>query len=442
MDSRTAAGSPRTAGNLDLDRFRLRAFLAGLGEDELEIRPERIDLADVAQALEGNQKAVWFRTAGPEGAELVGNVAGSRSRLARAFGVTPQDLLPEILRRLRSKPEIVEVSAPEAPVQQVVLTGDDADLTTLPVHLQHGEDGAPYISAGDRLRRSIPDTGRPMSAAPHHAARPRAAGIDLVAPSDLRAIYLRRRGSGEQTAGGLCGRRASDRFHGRRSMRLADGRAWRARRRCAARRCRWSNASPTTSTCRPTPNTCWRAISTQRGHVEPEGPYGEFLGYYGVVKRNPVFHLTAITHRKDALFQTVDHRRQPPGAHRHRAAHHGADRSCWSGARSKPRCASRSRFMPRRRAAACTTCASRIRQRVPGEARNAIAGGVRLHGQGQARVRGRSRHRRVLRRADGLGAGDALPGRPRPDRRRAACARCRSIRRSTNHASAPRRATT
>jgi UbiD family decarboxylase len=42
-----------------------------------------------------------------------------------------------------------------------------------------------------------------------------------------------------------------------------------------------------------------------RGHIEAEGPYGEFLGYYGVVKRNPVFHLTAITHRRDALFQTA-----------------------------------------------------------------------------------------------------------------------------------------
>ena len=41
-----------------------------------------------------------------------------------------------------------------------------------------------------------------------------------------------------------------------------------------------------------------------RGHVEPEGPYGEFLGYYGALKRNPVFHLTAITRRRDALFQT------------------------------------------------------------------------------------------------------------------------------------------
>ena len=48
-----------------------------------------------------------------------------------------------------------------------------------------------------------------------------------------------------------------------------------------------------------------RGLSRRAGHVEPEGPYGEFLGYYGALKRNPVFHVTAITRRHDALFQTA-----------------------------------------------------------------------------------------------------------------------------------------
>jgi len=43
----------------------------------------------------------------------------------------------------------------------------------------------------------------------------------------------------------------------------------------------------------------------EEGYKEPEGPYGEFLGYYGGVKTNPVFHVTAITRREDALFQTL-----------------------------------------------------------------------------------------------------------------------------------------
>jgi UbiD family decarboxylase len=41
------------------------------------------------------------------------------------------------------------------------------------------------------------------------------------------------------------------------------------------------------------------------GYIEAEGPYGEYLGYYGKLKRNPLFHITAITMRKDAVFQTV-----------------------------------------------------------------------------------------------------------------------------------------
>jgi len=43
----------------------------------------------------------------------------------------------------------------------------------------------------------------------------------------------------------------------------------------------------------------------ENGWAEPEGPYGEYVGYYGRMKTNPVFHLTAITMRRDAIFQTI-----------------------------------------------------------------------------------------------------------------------------------------
>src|SRR5690348_16693509 len=131
MDSSDA--TPRRAP-VDCERFRLRRFIDSLaGTDELEVHDGPVDLADVARPLDGNRKAVLFRQAGPERVELVGNVAGSRSRLARAFGVAPAELLPEVQKRLRGKPEIVEISRAEAPAQQVVLTGADADLTQLPV---------------------------------------------------------------------------------------------------------------------------------------------------------------------------------------------------------------------------------------------------------------------------------------------------------------------
>src|SRR5262245_3905446 len=88
----------------DLDRFRLRRFVESLPADELDRRSGATDLADVAQVLEGNPRAVLFEAVGPERQQLVGSVTGSRSRIARAFGVAPNDLLREIQRRMRNKP--------------------------------------------------------------------------------------------------------------------------------------------------------------------------------------------------------------------------------------------------------------------------------------------------------------------------------------------------
>jgi UbiD family decarboxylase len=123
----------------DYDRFRLRTFLDALARlGELELHAEPFKLADAGRVLEGNPKAVLFESIGAERQALAGNVLGSRKRMAHAFGVAPQALLAEVRRRLRNQPEIVEVARREAPVQHVVLTGAEADLTALPVHLQHG----------------------------------------------------------------------------------------------------------------------------------------------------------------------------------------------------------------------------------------------------------------------------------------------------------------
>ena len=65
----------------------------------------------------------------------------------RAFGVEPADLLAEVNQRLDVSQEVIELESSDAPVHDVIVTGDEVDLTALPVHLQHELDGAPYISA-------------------------------------------------------------------------------------------------------------------------------------------------------------------------------------------------------------------------------------------------------------------------------------------------------
>jgi 4-hydroxy-3-polyprenylbenzoate decarboxylase len=43
----------------------------------------------------------------------------------------------------------------------------------------------------------------------------------------------------------------------------------------------------------------------QPGEARPEGPFGDHTGFYTAVEDYPVFHLTAITHRRDAIYPTT-----------------------------------------------------------------------------------------------------------------------------------------
>ena len=287
----------------DLDRFRLRRFVEEmLAEGEIEVIEDPIDLADVAVRMDGNEKAVLFKKAGPEKAELIGSMTGGRRRMAKAFGVEPQDLLAEVNKRLAKPQEVIEIDSAEAPVHEVVVTGDDVDLTALPVHLQHEMDGGPYISASlDYVVN--PETGWTNTGARRLMLRSKQeTGIDLVAPSDLKAIYEKCASKGERLPVAFTvGAHPCD--HVAAVMRLpVDELPLVARMRGAT----LPVVKCVTSDIRVPADAEYviEGYLDERGHVEPEGPYGEFLGYYGVMKQNPVFHATAITRRKDALFQT------------------------------------------------------------------------------------------------------------------------------------------
>jgi UbiD family decarboxylase len=137
------------ASTVDLDRFRLRRFvdhLIALGEVEIHHRP--LALARISELIENSPKAVLFKDAGSEHFEIVGGVGGSRARYAAAFGVGDgKALAQEYARRMSNPQPVVEIPQAEAPVQEVVVTGNEIDLTRLPFHVQHQYDGGPYISS-------------------------------------------------------------------------------------------------------------------------------------------------------------------------------------------------------------------------------------------------------------------------------------------------------
>ncbi|HEY7301486.1 MAG TPA: UbiD family decarboxylase [Xanthobacteraceae bacterium] len=296
-------GRKAAAGELDYDRYRLRTFVDRLDGTELERRKEPSKLSAIAAALEANSRAVLFESAGIGGFPLIGNALGSRSRFAKAFGVSPHRLLPEILQRLRTKPEIIEVDHRSAPVQEIVATGSDVDLTKLPVHLQHGKDGGLYISAGMDFARD-PATGLVNVGLRRFMLLGRATtGIDLVAPSDLQMIYRAALSRGERLPlSVVVGGHPVDYFGA--TMRMpGDELSLLACLRAAP----MPVVKCVTNDLRVPADAEWvlEGHLGAEGYVEPEGPYGEFLGYYGGVKTNPIFHVAAITRRSDALFQTL-----------------------------------------------------------------------------------------------------------------------------------------
>src|SRR5262249_2137983 len=110
----------------------------------------------------------------------------------------------------------------------------------------------------------------------------------------------------------------------------------------------------------------------ERGPVEPEGPYGEYIGYYGLLQSKPAVHLTGITRRRDALFQTVSIGGARLGY---------TDTAQLGAAKTEAAIWNVLQQAIREPVAVCCTASSggmynvrvSLRQRNPGEARNAIA---------------------------------------------------------------------
>jgi len=299
----------------DLEKFRLRTFVGRLRQiGELEVHDEPVALADLSAVIESTPKATLFSAAGPERFELVAAVSGSRSRLAAAFGVDVRELPHEHMRRLTQPQITYEIPSADAPVHAVVRTGADIDLTTLPFHMQHEQDGAPYISSA--IDFSVdPVSGRSNVGCRRLMFRDRTTILpDLIAPSDLKKMYLAAAARKERLPVSF--------VLGSHPLNYV-----------AATLKRTAGLNGTSgpidefalvATVRGEPLAMVRGVSNgilvpadaemviegyldELGHREAEGPYAEFYGFYGPCHDNPVFHVTAITSRKDVLHQTVRH---------------------------------------------------------------------------------------------------------------------------------------
>ncbi len=295
-----------TARQPDFEKFRLRRFVDRLIEiDEVDIHDEPVPLAALGAIIEATPKAVLFRNAGPEGFEIIAKASAGRARLAAAFGTTWEKAYDEYHRRLAAPQEVFEIPSDEAPVHEVRITGDDVDLTRLPFYPQHGYDGSCYISAG--LDFTVdPETGRTNVGSRRLSLRNRTqTGTNVTAPSDLKRIYQASVARGERLPITFTiGNHPLD-FFAATTRKPVDELGLIAAFR--------GEAAPVvkglTNDIRVPADSemVLEGYLDERGYVEPEGPFGEYMGYYGSIHMDPVFTCTAIAMRRDAMHQTLQH---------------------------------------------------------------------------------------------------------------------------------------
>src|SRR3979411_23663 len=160
---------PSTASNFD--NQSLRSFLDMVATDHpdelLRIREpvnSRFDMTAIAYELErvGKSPIIIFENPVADGSgvasgmPVVTNVAANRKLLAACLGVDVQ-ALPTAFRERCQKYIPCEL-VKDAAWNEVVIEGDEVDLTKLPIPLQFTVDGGPYITAGQLSARD-PVTG-------------------------------------------------------------------------------------------------------------------------------------------------------------------------------------------------------------------------------------------------------------------------------------------
>jgi UbiD family decarboxylase len=228
---------------------------------------------------------------------------GRRDLLALAMGVAPRDLLQAFADRLsRRIPPRLDYSP--VPVQEVVLQGDAADLTRLPLIVHATRDAGAYITAGIVLAHD-PRTGRRnVSINRMQLKGPRKMGIRMMPPQQLGIIQSHAEAKAQPLPiAVVIGNHPLDLLAAATTLPFGD------------------DELELAGALRGEPVPMARGVSVDlevpgsaelvlEGYVEPgvreaEGPFGDFLQFYVPVMDNHVFRLTAITHRKNPILQAI-----------------------------------------------------------------------------------------------------------------------------------------
>ena len=279
-------------------------------EDEVlwinnEVSPE-FELGALLQQAEARNKAIWFKHVAGSDFPVVGGVMSNSVRHALSLGKSPAqmdspDSWATTITAARSNP-LDPLIVKSGPAAEVILTGKDMDMTRLPVPRFFTGDTHKFITAGIGIALD-PETGvqnagfyrAPLIDATHIS-------VSAGATSQLNQIYKHAKQHGQSlpvayaigvppalliTAGCRIGRDESD-------MAIAGALQGKP---IELMKCQTNDLRVPAQA-----EFIIEAVVEFQDYVEHT--MGEFPDQYGST-RSPVARVTAITHRKDAVFHTI-----------------------------------------------------------------------------------------------------------------------------------------
>ena len=281
-----------------LDALRAKGELA---EIKKEVDPVH-EIGSVIATLERKHgPAAYFSNVKGYSIPLTGGLLADHQKIAVALDCQTGEITDKLEAILDNPVEPVSIEKPLC--QEIVLQGADADLTALPIPTHAPEDGGPFITAGVVVGKD-PETGRQnLSFQRMHIKGKDRMGLMINEWRHLRGFLDKAEAAGKPMpiavaigVDPVLMIAAGFRYDGD-EIELAG--AMRGRPMEVAR-------CITNDIMVPAHAEFVIEGEVLPGVREEEGPLAEFTGHYGLLWKSPAVRITAITHRKNPIWQTLN----------------------------------------------------------------------------------------------------------------------------------------
>jgi UbiD family decarboxylase len=260
---------------------------------------KHLEAAAVLNALE--DRPVLFDTLRESPFKVVGNLFGTKQRFADYFGVEARELIPKIVRAIEHPTQPEEVAS--AACQEVV--EQEIDLDRLPILYHCGQDGGNYMTSGVFITKS----GAGVQNVDFHRAMQIGKdrfSVRIVKQRDFDTLLK----EAKTLPVAVCvGNAPNVLLAAATSVPLG------------VNELEIANALEPLQVTKPKtfagliPAECEFVLEgvVKLEERAAEGPFVDLTDTYDIVRQEPVFQVTCITHRKDALWQAL-----LPGRREHR----------------------------------------------------------------------------------------------------------------------------